>query len=503
MAHGFFRELKQYTLPDIADALGAGIEETGRLVGILKKYGVIKAVKKSRPAFSELSNQDLAITDVEIYRTDVRYVFDFVGVVMLGGFLWKCYPKYIRSTNEPVEQLKQALKVIRKYHDRSQPLYLHYGGEGEAYNRLAVSLYLLEDYGRYGLYANQQEVVEINGDGEILWDRTIHETFAYLQNGRPYYLTLKTQNKTDNETDYFRRLHQCVLMQCTRELKQTGVLELLDLDEIRLPAQPLAEFGDVDTILYRLGQEMRVQFATRKQDLLKTMYAYIAHMDTKEQDVGVGLYGTNCFQMIWEKVCAQVFGNVLHWPLGRLPRGVCSQYRTRQNQTLGSVIGQPVWHRNHPPLEDGETATFRPDLVCIYPYNGEYCFGIFDAKYYCINFKQEPSGNRVTGQPGIGDVAKQYLYQLAFADFIAEQGYRYVQNLFLCPQEESDPDFGYVELEMLHRIGDVTLENIAVVKLCAAEMFGYYLANAQIETFSDYLPCPVENPEWRKKETNA
>ena len=53
MAKGFFKERKHYTLQNIADILyekeNADLEETRRLVGILKKYGVVKAVKRTKP----------------------------------------------------------------------------------------------------------------------------------------------------------------------------------------------------------------------------------------------------------------------------------------------------------------------------------------------------------------------------------------------------------------------------------------------------------------------
>ena len=62
--------------------------------------------------------------------------------------------------------------------------------------------------------------------------------------------------------------------------------------------------------------------------------------------------------------------------------------------------------------------------------SGEYCFGIYDAKYYNINFHKNSSEYKVIGQPGVADVTKQYLYQLAYDDFIAKQGYKYVQNMF-------------------------------------------------------------------------
>ena len=47
MTKGFFRERKHYSLQEITDNLiSINMEETRRIVGILKKYGVVKAVKR-------------------------------------------------------------------------------------------------------------------------------------------------------------------------------------------------------------------------------------------------------------------------------------------------------------------------------------------------------------------------------------------------------------------------------------------------------------------------
>ena len=220
--------------------------------------------------------------------------------------------------------------------------------------------------------------------------------------------------------------------------------------------------------------------------LLRTLYAYISNEKTGMENSGLSLYGTGNFEQVWEKVCAANFGNMLHEKLGSLPLGVCSEYAGEREKELISIIDKPVWHKNHPAMSDGKTRTLRPDLICIFPYGGQdgYCFGIYDAKYYCIDFK----GKQVTGQPGVEDITKQYLYQLAYDDFMQKQGYRYVQNAFLCPQEEAEPDYGYVEMEMLRTVGNKTLENILVVKLCAEEMYDLYLADKRIGKVTDYIP---------------
>jgi hypothetical protein len=499
MEKGFFRERKHYTLQTIADNLfeeNADLEETRRLVGILKKYGVVKAVKRTKPEFDDLSNEDIVLTDVVDNSGDIEYVFDYVGVVALEGHVFKCYPKYIKSTNEPFDELKQVLKVIKKYNSSEQLIYL-FNGEDDSriFNRLAVALHLLEEYHADGLYTNQRDVVEVNGEGEILWDKTINETFAIIQNNKPYYVELQTKNTVDNDLDYFRRLHECVLTTCSKELENAGLLQLFDLSEVNLTQSDLSDFGDDNYILYRLQSEIQSQYVTRRQNLLKTIYTYIANEKTDKDDISYSLYGTNSFNLVWEKVCVENFGSVLDRAIVELP--LCE---TELNEgedkviTLRDVIKSPRWRKEEYPLvKEPKVETLKPDLVCIYPVNEEqkeYCFGIYDAKYYCIDYQVSGEKARIAGQPGVGDVTKQYLYQLAFDDFITKQGYRYVQNMFFCPDEIADKNFGWVQMDILHQVGDKKLENIAVVKLCASEMYDLYLANKTIdgEDIRKYIP---------------
>lgn len=491
MAKGFFRELKHYTISEISKELETTAEETTEVVGILKRYGIMKAVKASKPEYEDLTNQDIVLTDTSGNSADTKYVFDFVGIVMVENHVIKCYPKYIVSTTEPMGQLKKVLKVIKKYNDKEQLVHLSNGESPFGfYNRLTISLYLLDDYFQYGVYTNQHEMIETNGEGDILWDRTIDEANVLIQNNKPYYVELRTRSLRDDETDYFRRLHECILSQCTMELGNAGVLELFDLEGAELTDARIVDFGDMDYIKYRLDREIRTQFITRKRILLKTLYTYVSNNKSGEEDMCIGFYGTNSFYRIWEKVCAENFDSVLDEKLENLPLGVCTEYADQGSRPLVSIIDRPVWHKNKPEADDTRVKTLIPDLVCIYHYKGskEYCFGIYDAKYYCINFKSMGTRYKVTGQPGVEDITKQYLYQLAYDDFIKKQGYGYVQNMFLCPQETAEPDYGYVEMKMLRAIGGTSLDNIMVVKLCAEEMYDLYLSSSTVEHMTDYIP---------------
>jgi hypothetical protein len=488
-AKGFFKERKHYTLHMISAELGEKDEETKRLVGILKKYGVVKAVKRSKPEFSDLSNEDIILADVIENSYDIEYIFDYVGVVMLEGHVFKCYPKYINSKTEPIDELKRVLKVIKKYNSSEQLIHLFNGeDENRIFNKLAVSLHLLEEYFSYGLYTNQQEAIEVNGEGEILWDKTINETFAIIKNNRPYYLELQTSKVVDNDFDYFRRLHECVLSMCSRELDSVGLLDIFEIANVELTDVDLDGFGSKDYILYRLQSEIQTQFITRKQNLLKTLYAYIANAMVDKEDISYSLYGTNCFNIVWERICAENFVSVLDKPITELPLTIEEDYG--KEVTLRSMIDCPHWYGFCPVADDSDVGTLKPDMISIYPVDeskNEYCFGIYDAKYYCIEFKQERGKWKVIGQPGVGDVTKQYLYQLAYDGFIRSHGYKYVQNMFLCPSESENSIYGYVEMEMLNNIGNIKLENISVVKLSADEMFDIYLSNGKINDFKKYF----------------
>ena len=114
--------------------------------GFLKKYGVVKAVKKNKPDFDDLLNEDIVLTDVIDNSSDIEYIFDYVGVVVIEGQVFKCYPKYIKSTEHLFENLKQVLKVIKKYNASEQLIYLFNGeDDSKIFNRLAVSISFVRD----------------------------------------------------------------------------------------------------------------------------------------------------------------------------------------------------------------------------------------------------------------------------------------------------------------------------------------------------------------------
>ncbi len=100
--------------------------------------------------------------------------------------------------------------------------------------------------------------------------------------------------------------------------------ELFDLSEVNISDEKISDFGEIDYILYQLQAELNIQFNTRKQSLLKTLYVYIVQEKTLESNYGLSLFGTSSFHVVWEKVCAQVLDN--------------------QYERLKSEIDAPQWY---------------------------------------------------------------------------------------------------------------------------------------------------------------
>ena len=478
----YIREQKRYTKKELLEMFRFNDNEIEKFIKELKSYGILKAVKNepTQKDLTELNEEDIEITDDTLANDELYYVFTFVGVITFGNRVLKCYPKYI-TTAEPYEEIKQVLKVLNKYSSSEQIIKMFNGDEKKgSFNLLAVILYLMQDFYENGIYSNSEDIIEVNGEGNILWNQTISDGFAIINEDKPYYVELFTQHSIDDEYDYFTRLHKTVLTECCKQLDETGLLGLFEFDTLDLSEETMDDFGENEYILYRIQSELNVQFNTRRQLLLKSIYAYISQQKTLTDQSCVSLFGTTSFNLVWEKVCADVFDNKLALSLGKikLPKPLKEGYN--KNYKLIDIIDKPQWIGKNEvgePFIKESAETLIPDLIGIY----DDTFVIFDAKYYCIQLEEKKV---LRGQPGVGDVTKQYLYQLAYKNFIIDHGMTAVKNCFLMPTEKNEVvDLGYARIKMLESLG---LENIAIRLMLAKDMFHCYLESKR-KTFKDAL----------------
>lgn len=471
MISKYVREQKRYTQKELCDLFEYSDEKTVGIIRKLKEYGVLKAVRASsfQRDLSELVDEDVEVAEVEVGENDYLYVFTFVGVIVIEGRTIKCFPKYLLNKEDPTDELKQVLKVLDKYNAKEQIVRMfNETSESSSFNLLAVLLYLIQDYYENGVYSNTEDIIESNGSGEISWDKTINETFAFLANNRPYYIDLQTKKRVTNDFDFFQRLHECILTKASNELKEAKLLDLFEITEIDLTDEELDDFGDKDYLLYRIENELNEQYNTRKQLVLKTMYTYIERSGNLNEIDCLSMFGTNSFHHVWEVVCSDIMDNLLDRQLCTLPlpNGLGEGYDGETR--LIDLIEKPLWTATGMRADD----TLIPDFITFY----KNSFVIFDAKYY--NAKLE-IGIKPKGQPGIESVTKQYLYQQAYQEFIKDHGFASVKNCFILPTENASVvDKGEVSLEMLDRLG---LQSIKVRLLPASMAFSHYLSGKKID----------------------
>lgn len=476
----YIRELRRYTKLELSNLFPEiNSNQLAVFIRKLRAYGILKSVKRDYGTldFSELVLLDNSLIDGIDDSNSSYYIFNYVGIVYIDGYLLCCYPKYLFAYDSIEDKsscrnlLKQVLKVLHRYNTNSQSIQLYSEHNQSSFgSRISMIMALLDDYFQNGLYVNTQNIHEFNGDGEINWNRTINFIHPLWQEEDPYYLNFWTRRNTIDDKSFIQRIHECLLTICSCELEEISLLDLLDINGVYLTELSLNDLGTRDYLLSCITNELNLEFNSRKQYVLKLMAALLKDSSSMIGEDNIEFFGTTSFNLVWETVCAEVFDNKLTIPLSDLP---LSTVKIPLNtlgvkpRTLKDLIERPNWTSI-----DGAVAfsdTLKPDLISVERHENVCSFVILDAKYYTMRIES----NKVEGQPGVGDVTKQYLYQLAYKDFIELNGIQEVKNCFLMPTEKDEiVSVGNVHMEMLGKVG---LEKIQVRELPASRMFDYYL----------------------------
>lgn len=475
----FVREQRRYLKCELQTLFFPdGEQGVEKFIKDLKAYGILKTVKLSQKEknLSDLMEESEIVSDELSDNDECYYVFTYVGVVTVGRRIIKVFPKYIVYSNEPLPELKQVLKVMEKYSNSEEQIVNIYNGSGEnrSFNTLAIILFLMNDYYENGIYNNSEDIIEVNGEGAILWGKTIDETFAMIQDNRPYYMELYTAKTVDDDMDFFKRLHEAILTDCTKQLEATHLMELFDMVPENLSEEEIEDFGDTEYVLDKIDAELNIQYNTRKQILLKTMYAYISqNRKLLDEEQGISMFGTTAFNMVWEKVCSNVFNNKLNTSLNGLglTKKIAKGYN--ENTKLIDLIEKPKWITSDG-FDKSAKETLTPDLIAIETYNDVDYFVILDAKYYNIQLEKNAV---LRGNPGVGDLTKQYLYQLAYKKFLEDHCITHINNCFLMPVDGDGADAipkGQAQMDMLRKLG---LKDIQIRLLPAKDMYRHYLSN--------------------------
>ena len=472
----WFRELCCYSERDVCKRLELTEEQVTRVIDRLMKNNIVRRVRNVSSSTREVLPDDMD----EIFTDDEYYwAFTFVGIVILDDIVICCYPKYLKNIREEdrAQVFAQIMAVIRKYEKtREQHINL---AEGVVHtethvNFLAIVMEIIEQYQKNGFYKKNEIVEEINGDGDIDWERTINQTQTIISHGRPFYPELYTRQYLWDDMNFFYCLHRCIVSECFDVIENADLSAVLGINDRYHTGIYRNSLGTDEYLLRRIDQEMSRQFVTSKQKMLQLMRLYLIKQG-KHTQAQLLFYGTNIMNLVWEAACGIVVGNQLRdkvCDIGELS-GKQMQSFEAKSKSLLQLIDRPEWI-----FADCETGhkkdTLIPDSIRIRRNpDGNRIFSIYDAKYYNIVFCAE----EVSGQPGIASITKQYLYHLAYSDFLKHFGITTVQNIFLFPSESGSQWLGRVTMPMLKA---VTGADIYALALDASMVFKYYLEEKEL-----------------------
>ena len=174
----------------------------------------------------------------------------------------RCFPKHIRSTESPHEQFAQVMNVIRRYDRESKAEFRPSGEYGHMeFSLLSEALSMLDDYAEHGIYSNVIHESELNGGGEILWDKTIGSIDPFFSNDTPFYMELGI----DDEQSYVTRLHKHLLTECSQLLERTDLLELFGIVPLYLNDDPREHFGSDTYIVHDFGRNSTYNSTARSR----------------------------------------------------------------------------------------------------------------------------------------------------------------------------------------------------------------------------------------------
>ena len=377
------------------------------------------------------------------------YKFSFVGIIASESKIILFLPKYLiyidsLSLLAKENEIKLVLKVLKKYSKNAvledAISFLSFDSSIENFSLLALVEYIINDYMEYGLYINETTEYEYNGDGSISWENTVENELIYYSNKQYIYLNYITDLTYSNDNTYISQLHRMVLGKCILFMNDISFLELFNFPSINFDINENI-LGDRSFQLKKINNEMSISFSQRKIKLLKAMKLFIQNETISLSNKNDFFYGTSSFNLVWEKVCSDVMQN--------------------EKSTFIDYIPKPIWQKKDPLKIYPPSKTINPDILRIIDNN----FFIIDAKYYKPIFKNEELNS---GHPGVEDISKQYLYELAFKN---QYPNRY--NFFVFPSYNEETKVnGKIQFSLFD---EFSLNDIYLLQINTSEIFSLYL----------------------------
>ena len=440
------REQQRYNSDAMRELLGIGFsdEDDKRLSDALQQLKCAKVLRTVTGKESDNEDNDTDSPWDRRYVEKYDYCFRYVGLIQFGKHLLNILPKYcteigISDTGDSYKEIfRTVMRVLARYKTETSST-----GEEDSedawHDFLHVMVELVVDFQAKGVYRVDENINEVNGKGRIMWPRTIRRVLPLMQDGRPYYMELHTRRKQADTAHFITRLHKHLVWEAWQKLEKLDLPELLGLPTITDPPDHEEEFTDTEYLVRMVQKEQTQRFDNRRKYLLDLMLRYLEEKDEDTTD-GIYLFGKSGFHVVWEEACRVVFG-------------------MRASNETEMEPSAPIWKLKGKKEHKGRC--LQADMVKV----EENTLTIYDAKYYTPPVNVEPA-KILAGMPGIGDIIKQQLYELALIKSWQKQRpyIRMNKNVFILPRRNddvtTDNDIGMVKVPMLTELG------LAPVEIC-------------------------------------
>lgn len=431
----FFKELRRYSAQYLMNAFK--LEE--------QKFEVLISILTQKKVF---------IKEKSFFK------INYVGFFIFNNRLCFSFPKYTKEENDNEQLITEIINLFQEYSSREnleEEEIETFGdlNDQEEFNLISIIFFLFQDYLDNNLYTNEIKDVEIDGEGDINWDRTVDNMYAYNLNNRSIYLNFHTNRSINDTNNIITKIHKYILNECTLYVNETGLRKYLNFPSLHFDIDR-EEIGSLEFMLYNIQNEMSTQYNDRKLYLLNIFQTFLLNKGSASESNSLALFGTKSFHVVWEKVCSFVFNNI---------------YSKIKDQ---NYIDKPMWKENITNVLVEAERTLTPDVLTSFKKGEDKYFLVLDAKYYNTRFK----GNAIHNTPQLEDITKQYLYELALKTYCEQEGYTSVINAFLLPNaDDLVEDIGIVSINFLKNL---SLQDIKLIKLPASRMYKYYAQRKQL-----------------------
>lgn len=345
------------------------------------------------------------------YNDRGHVAFSYVGILSLNNLIICFFPKYYKRNQEAIclGEMVRILKVLKKAGSKENitPDYKNYSPfHSSDQNEFVIADYIIRDYLDNGLYTKENTYLELNQPGEINWHATIDQITPIFSKRQPIY------TDTLNHVSYNASAHIITELQkfAVHELlRKYGSLLNYNFKMYEDTVSRVEDLGQQNYLTNVLTKELAQVYTDQKIQLLKLLLTFLNSRFTSENS-RVYLFGTGYYHTIWERLCGHSFINQVDRYLAALPK-------PKWNDLAGNQVSAD---------------TFVPDMIH-YSIPDKLLL-ILDAKYYNLAL-QGTATLKVSGQPGIGDISKQFLYEQA----LHHLGHARTLNCFLFPNLQDEP----------------------------------------------------------------